>query len=183
MSTIDLIFLGSLCQSPKSAYELQKQIEERNLSRWVKIGSYTVYKKVVQYEAKGLVTSEIVKDGNMPEKTVYTLTEKGTAAFQELMKKFSMVETRIFLEFNAVIVNLAVLDSKSAGECIGNIRNSIHQTKQQISGQLPAHENIPLFGRTILQQQHMLLETLEKWEEIFEQQLHQQKGEEFHGNH
>ena len=28
MSTIDLIILGSLYQSPKSAYELQKQIED-----------------------------------------------------------------------------------------------------------------------------------------------------------
>jgi len=27
MSTIDLIILGSLCQSPESAYDLQKQIE------------------------------------------------------------------------------------------------------------------------------------------------------------
>ncbi len=41
MSTIDLIILGSLCQSPKSAYDLQKQIESRNLSRWIKIGSFT----------------------------------------------------------------------------------------------------------------------------------------------
>lgn len=37
MSTIDLFILGSLCQSPKSAYDLQKQIEARNLSRWIKL--------------------------------------------------------------------------------------------------------------------------------------------------
>ena len=43
MSTIDLIILGSLYQSPKSAYELQKQIKDRHLARWVKIGSFTVY--------------------------------------------------------------------------------------------------------------------------------------------
>jgi len=69
MSAIDLILLGSLYQGKKSAYDLQKQVEARNLSRWVKIGSYTVYKKVVQYEKKGYVSSETVKNGNMPEKT------------------------------------------------------------------------------------------------------------------
>ena len=58
MSAIDLILLGSLYQGKKSAYDLQKQVEARNLSRWVKIGSYTVYKKVVQYEKKGYVSSE-----------------------------------------------------------------------------------------------------------------------------
>lgn len=173
MSTIDLIILGSLCQSPKSAYELQKQIEDRNLSRWVKIGSYTVYKKVVQYEAKGFVTSEIVKNGNMPEKTVYTLTPEGKTVFKELMSKFSLSETRIFLDFNAVIVNLALLDEESMKECIDNIRNSINNTKNQIYEQLPVHKDIPLFGRTILEQQYMILEILEKWEKGFEQQLYQ----------
>jgi len=176
MSTIDLILLGSLCQSPKSAYDLQKQIRARNLSRWVKIGSFTVYKKVVQYEEKGYVSSTIEKKGSMPEKTVYTITPAGKQVFQELMKKFSLVETRVFLDFNAVIVNLALLDNDSAKECISNIKNSIHNTKMQIMEQLPVHQDIPLYGRTILEQQAMLLEVLEQWEESFEQQLKEQGG-------
>lgn len=171
MSTIDLIILGSLFQSPKSAYDLQKQIEARNLSRWVKIGSFTVYKKVLQYEEKGYVTSKTEKSDNMPKKTIYTITTDGERIFKELMLKFSLTETRVFLDFNAVIVNLALLDDAAASECIGNIRDSIHNTKMQISEQLPVHNNIPLYGRTILEQQAMILEVLEKWEEKFEQQL------------
>ncbi len=171
MSTIDLIILGSLCQSPKSAYDLQKQIETRNLSRWIKIGSFTVYKKVVQYEAKGYVESETVKSGNMPEKTVYTITEAGKKVFRKLMEKFSTAETRVFLDFNAVVVNLALLDKNSAAEIIANIRNSIQATKAQISEQLSKRKEMSIYGQTILEQQRMLLETLEKWEENFEQQL------------
>lgn len=170
MTTIDLILLGSLCQSPKSAYDLQKQIEARNLGRWVKIGSFTVYKKVRQYEEKGYVSGKCEKNGNMPEKTIYSITPHGKKIFQEAMIKFSLAETRIFLDFNAVIVNLALLDDAAADECITNIRNSIQKTKLQISEQIPVHKDIPLYGRTILEQQAMLLEVLEKWEESFEQQ-------------
>ena len=129
MSTIDLIILGSLYQSPKSAYELQKQIEDRHLARWVKIGSYTVYKKVIQYEKKGFVLSETKKNGNMPEKTVYTLTSNGKTKFRELMSEFSAGETRIFLDFNAVIVNMSLLDDTDFKECMNNIKNSICKTK------------------------------------------------------
>ena len=178
MSTIDLIILGSLYQSPKSAYDLQKQIEFRNLSRWIKIGSFTVYKKVVQFEAKGYVVSETIKNGNMPEKTIYTITPKGMEIFKELMAKFSIAETRVFLDFNAVIVNLALLDENFANECIVNIRNSIQNTKMQIMEQLPKHKDIPLFGRTILEQQFLLLETLEKWEENFETALAKEREKE-----
>ena len=177
MSTIDLIILGSLYQSPKSAYDLQKQIEFRNLSRWIKIGSFTVYKKVVQFEAKGYVVSETIKNGNMPEKTIYTITPKGMEIFKELMAKFSIAETRVFLDFNAVIVNLALLDENFANECIVNIRNSIQNTKMQIMEQLPKHKDIPLFGRTILEQQFLPIETLEKWEENFEKELEKERIE------
>ena len=177
MSPIDLIILGSLYQSPKSAYDLQKQIEARNLSRWVKIGSFTVYKKVVQYEAKGYVVSETVKNGNMPEKTLYTITPEGKEVFKELMTTYSLAETRVFLDFNAVIVNMALLDESFADECMANIKNSIQNTKMQIMEQLPRHKDIPLFGRTILEQQLLLLETLEKWEQNFEKELEKVREE------
>ena len=140
MSTIDLIILGSLCQSPKSAYDLQKQIESRNLS-------------------------------------MYTITPEGKEIFKELITKFSLAETRVFLDFNAVIVNMALLDESSANECIANIKNSIQSTKMQIAEQLPLHKDIPLFGRTILEQQFLLLETLEKWEENFEKELEKEREE------
>lgn len=160
MSTIDLILLGSLCQSPKSAYDLQKQIEARNLSRWIKIGSFTVYKKVVQYETKGYVVSETIRNGNMPEKTLYTITPRGKDTVKELMTQFSLAETRVFLDFNAVIVNLALADESFAKECIGNIKNSIQHTKKQI-----------------MEQQFMLLETLEKWEDSFEKEWEKERTE------
>lgn len=171
MSAIDLILLGSIYQGPKSAYDLQKQVEARNLSRWVKIGSFTAYKKVFQYEKKGYVSSEVIKNGNMPEKTIYSLTPAGEKAFKESMYKFSSEETRVFLDFNAVIVNMALLDEYELKECLSNIKSSIQNTKQQIKESLPEHADIPLFGRTILEQQFMLLETLEKWEAGFEQEL------------
>ena len=159
MSTIDLILLGALCQSPKSAYDLQKLIEQRNLSRWVKIGSYTVYKKVVLYEDKGYVTGEAVRTGKMPEKTLY------------LMAKFSLAETRIFLDFNAVIVNLALVDDETAAAYIANIKDSIGTTKQQIAQQLAVSNERSLLGQSILEQQSMLLETLAAWETDFEKRF------------
>ena len=37
MATIDLIVLGMLKKEPLSAYDLQKLVEYRNISKWVKI--------------------------------------------------------------------------------------------------------------------------------------------------
>lgn len=166
MSTIDLIILGSLCQSPKSAYDLQKQIESRNLSRWIKIGSFTVYKKVVQYESKGYVVSETVKNGNMPEKTVYTITPKGKEIFKELMTKFSYAETRVFLDFNAVIVNLESMSKEMQKECLDNIEEHVKMLKDYLNENISLKEkddNVPLTGKEVLKQQFILVQAIEEW--------------------
>ena len=77
MATIDLIVLGMLKKEPLSAYDLQKLVEYRNISKWVKISTPSIYKKVIQLEEKGYISSHIEKEGKMPEKSVYSLTEKG----------------------------------------------------------------------------------------------------------
>lgn len=48
-----------------------------------------------------------------------------------------MSKKRVFLDFNAVIVNMALIDEDFANECIANIKNSIQNTKMQIMEQLP----------------------------------------------
>ena len=50
MATIDLIVLGMVKQQPLSAYDIQKQVEYRNISKWVKISTPSIYKKVISLE-------------------------------------------------------------------------------------------------------------------------------------
>ena len=67
MATIDLIVLGMLKRESLSAYDIQKLVEYRNISKWVKITTPSIYKKVLQLEEKGLIKSRIEKEGKMPE--------------------------------------------------------------------------------------------------------------------
>ena len=48
MATIDLIVLGILKKKSLSAYDIQKLVEYRNISKWVKISTPSIYKKVIQ---------------------------------------------------------------------------------------------------------------------------------------
>ncbi len=66
---------------------------------------------------------------------------------------------------------MSLLDDTDFKECMNNIKNSICKTKHQIQEQMSKTKGND-FIRTkemILEQQYMLLETLEKWEKIFEQ--------------
>lgn len=166
MATIDLIVLGMLKQEPLSAYHIQKLVEYRNISKWVKISTPSIYKKVIQLEEKGLISSHIEKDGKMPERAVYSLTEKGEQEFEKLMIEISMKPINMFLDFNAVIVNLESMSKDKQKECLENIESNLQIQKKYIKENIDAKENspdIPMTGLAVLRQQYQLAQTIEEW--------------------
>lgn len=166
MATIDLIVLGMLKKKSLSAYDIQKLVEYRNISKWVKISTPSIYKKVLQLEEKGYIKSCIVKEGKMPEKAVYSLTNTGEEEFEKLMLEIASKPIRIFLDFNAVIVNLDSLPPEKQKSCISYIRNSVNTLKKYLEdnintkGKMP---EIPEAGMAVLQQQLILANAIETW--------------------
>ena len=98
MATIDLIVLGMLKKKPMGAYDIQKLVEYRNISKWVKISTPSIYKKAIQLEQKGFIKGDIIKEGKMPEKAVYSLTEAGEKEFERLMLEIAAQPIHIFLD-------------------------------------------------------------------------------------
>lgn len=166
MATIDLIVLGILKKEPLSAYDIQKLVEYRNISKWVKISTPSIYKKVIQLEEKGYIQSTPVKEGNMAEKAVYSLTETGEKEFESLALEISCDPIRIFLDFNAVIVNLSSLSPENQALCLTNIESGVKTLKAHIHENLNAKENVPEIpetGLAVLQQQFELASAIENW--------------------
>lgn len=166
MATIDLIVLGMLKKESLSAYDIQKLVEYRNISRWVKISTPSIYKKVIQLEEKGFIKGNIVKEGKMPEKAVYSLTDAGEQQLEKLMLEISRKPVHIFLDFNAVIVNLASLTPEDQKLCLTNIEENVKILKAYLSENISQKQNesgIPETGKAVLQQQFVLAEAIENW--------------------
>ncbi len=166
MATIDLIVLGMLKRTSLSAYDIQKLVEYRNISKWVKISTPSIYKKVIQLEEKGLITSHTEKDGKMPEKSVYTLTDAGKEEFEKLMFEISCKPINIFLDFNAVIVNLESMSKEKQKECLNNIESNMNVLKTYLEENLVLKENapdVPTMGMAVLHQQFLLVQAIEEW--------------------
>lgn len=166
MATIDLIVLGMLKKESLSAYDIQKLVEYRNISKWVKISTPSIYKKVIQLEEKGFIKSTTVKEGKMPEKAVYSLTDTGEKEFEKLMLDISAKPIQIFLDFNAVIVNLDSLSPESQTLCLTDIESNVKILKTYLEENIRQKENvseIPETGMAVLQQQFILANAIETW--------------------
>ncbi|GAB2028129.1 PadR family transcriptional regulator [Lactovum odontotermitis] len=166
MATIDLIVLGMLKKESLSAYDIQKLVEYRKVSEWVKISTPSIYKKVIQLEGKGLIKSRVTKEGKMPDKAVYSLTKTGEKEFERLMIEITNKPVNIFLDFNAVIVNLPELPKSKQKKCIAGIEQNIRAMKASVQENLQIKKENPEISAiavTVLHQQLALAQALEKW--------------------
>ena len=166
MATIDLIVLGILKKESLSAYDIQKIVEYRNISKWVKVSTPSIYKKVIQLEEKGYIKSNMVKEGKMAEKAVYSLTDAGEIEFEKLMIGISSQPISIFLDFNAVIVNIDSLSPENRKSCLAEIKNNVETLKSYLQDNIDSKvkmDEIPDTGKAVLQQQFILAEAIEKW--------------------
>lgn len=166
MAIIDLIVLGMLKNEALSAYEIQKLVDYRKISEWIKISTPSIYKKVLKLEEKGLVSGKNVRVGKMPEKTVYSLTASGEEEFEKLMLEVSCNPINMYLDFNAVIVNLDKLSSEQQKLCISNIEEKIQVLKRYLEENIREKKDlkeIPATGFAVLEQQYILVQAIETW--------------------
>lgn len=166
MATIDLIVLGMLKKESLSAYDIQKLVEYRNISRWVRISTPSIYKKVIQLEQKGLVSGIVKKEGKMPEKVIYSLTPAGEREFDRLMLEISEKPVQLFLDFNAVIVNLEHTPPEQQQIYLEQIQEQVNLLRSYIEDNLSRKidiPGIPATGLAVLRQQLILAESIGAW--------------------
>ena len=80
------MLLGLIYEKPLNAYEIIKILNYMNVKWWFNIADSTVYATLKALEKKEYITGAAEKVGNMPDRTVYTLTGQGKDAFTDTLK-------------------------------------------------------------------------------------------------
>lgn len=171
MSSIDLAILGIVLEKPQSAYDIQKDVEYHNFSRWTKISVPSIYKKVLQLREKGYLKSTVVKGERFADKAVYSVTKQGREYFEQLMEACAAQPVPLLFDFNVVITNLNKMDQEKAVKLIGRLRNSIIASARRSDEYAAEYAGIPLVGRTVFEQQRLLYQALLEWIDAFESQF------------
>lgn len=171
MSSIDLVILGIVMEKPQSAYNIQKDVEYHHLTRWTKISVPSVYRKVIQLNEKGYLSSDIVKGDKFADKAIYSITDKGRSYFEHLMNTYVNENVPLLFDFNVVITNLNKLEKEGALKLVRQLRNSIIASAETNDKYAVNYADIPLVGRTIFEQQRLLYNALLEWLDTFEKQF------------
>ena len=174
MSAIDLVILGILTEGPRSAYEIQKDVDAHHFPRWAEISVPSVYRKLPHLRDKGFLTSQQVQ-GERVEKAVYSITAAGQAELRRLLLHQAQQAVPLRFAFNGMIANLNKVSHQEALELLDSLHITLLASAQENQARAAAYPDLPLVGRTIFAQQQRLYEALLQWLEDFQAQFTEQE--------
>jgi DNA-binding PadR family transcriptional regulator len=163
MSPIDLMLIGMLKMESMSAYEVVQRVESMNLKNWVKIGSPTIYQNLKKLAKSGYLSGKIVKEGEMPEKTIYRVTMEGENYFLEMMDHFSSHPGKSYADYMTFISNLHQVDKNTGIRLLKNLRSHFNGMKKDMDTYMKQIDQYPFQGRAIIKYYAMLMTTKMEW--------------------
>ena len=63
MNRYDLVLLGLILEHERSGYDIITEIRDRELDRWAKISTSTVYNRLITLEKNGCIVGHAERDG------------------------------------------------------------------------------------------------------------------------
>jgi DNA-binding PadR family transcriptional regulator len=167
MSTIDLMLLGVLSRKSINAYEMKKEMENRQIKYWVKISGTSVYKNLVKLHKQGYLDGKMVREGEMPEKTIYTINAKGREYFMQLMEKYSKEPGVLYVDFSAFIANLSYVDYETGLKMIEDLQSSLAQKQECIKKKFELEDEQCFYGISTMEIHLQACNTFCNWAEEF----------------
>lgn len=77
LSKLSCVVLGLIYQRPLNPYELTKLLDRPEIQDWFPMASASIYTTIKNLCKKGYIIGESVKEGNLPSKTIYSITDEG----------------------------------------------------------------------------------------------------------
>ncbi|GAA0738691.1 PadR family transcriptional regulator [Clostridium oceanicum] len=132
-----IMLLGLINERELNAYEIIKQLSYMNVKWWFNIADSTVYATLKALERKNYIVGKTKKIGNMPNRTIYTITKEGKEKLKDTIK-----EICILFDYDTVLFSIAAfyIDVFEVEERIYLLDKRIKYLNQYLKGiekQLP----------------------------------------------
>lgn len=136
LSKTATMLLGLINSEPLNAYEIIKKLHLMNVKSWYEIADSTVYATIKTLEKKAFIVGKVQKDGNMPNKIVYSITETGYKELKNTLKLYIEHFEYDFVPFMIAAFFIKVFEKDSAIDVLSNRLDYLRKADIGISEQM-----------------------------------------------
>lgn len=153
LSNVEIIVLSLVNEKPSYAYEIEKQIEARDMRLWVRIGIASIYQVLSRLNGKGYLEFEIEREGKAPERKRYFLTQEGKEVLKSSVKAALLKLEWYYLDLNVAIEGSDILSPEEKLDCLEKrletVRYSLNKLRQEVS-EVPHKTKASMIKRNIM---------------------------------
>jgi DNA-binding PadR family transcriptional regulator len=114
LSKTALLILGIIANEPINPYAISKLVNFKRTNMRIKVPTQTVYGIINMFKKRGLISGKWVKNGNMPDKTIYSITPKGEKLIKRNLVFWLTNPQEVLTELLLSIILIGYLDKETA---------------------------------------------------------------------
>lgn len=130
------ILLGIIHNHSVNAYELDKQLSSLGVRNWYSIASSTVYATLRTAEKRGYIKGDITKDGRMPDKTIYLITDNGKQLFLDAIRGYLSGFEYDITSFHIGIFFIRSLEQEELVSLLEKRLKDLRQFREVLAGRI-----------------------------------------------
>jgi DNA-binding PadR family transcriptional regulator len=167
-SSINIVLLGLIKEQPRGAYEVNRLIKQRRLRSWIKISDASVYRNLRILAEQGYLSTRVTREGAMPEKTIFELTEAGNTHLGRLIRDAAAAPLMLHFDFDVWLGHLGFLSPAEAAECRDMLSGQLDTLSQELGVQIEQYGGaLPASVHALLELRREVLAVTRRWLDNF----------------
>lgn len=128
VSAAEAALLGLLSEGAKHPYQVEKDVQFRDMRYWTELSMSTIYKALTKLEVMNLVDSSTeISEGNRARK-VYQLTREGEEAFRDKLAELLQEPEHLRWQADVAFYFMGVLPVDKQKELLQNYRQGLEKS-------------------------------------------------------
>ena len=127
LSKIALFVLGIIAGGPINPYAISKLINYKRSHTLPSIPAQTIYTITNMLQEKKLISGKRMKNGNMPDRTVYSITKKGQGVLKKNLGSCLSIPEDTLSELSLAFLLMGHLDKDEVLEALKAYRHTIKE--------------------------------------------------------
>lgn len=172
LSGADTALLGLLCEQPMHAWQIQKEVIERDMRFWTDLSQSTIYKQLHGLRRGGLVESR-PEAVNGRLRKVYAITGAGRDALRAALRTRLSEPQHLKWQIDLGTYNIVELPHHERIECLETYRTRLGELIEGYRrlDEFMESSGCPLYHRAVARRPVYLLEAEIRWVNDFLEEL------------
>ncbi len=132
VTAAEAALLGLLSEGAKHPYQIEKDVQFRDMRYWTDLSMSTIYKALTKLEVMNLVESATEISEENRARKVYQLTPEGSEAFKDKIRELLQEPEHLRWEADVAFYNMGVLKSKEQLELLQVYRAAVEKAIGEI---------------------------------------------------